>query len=126
MPPVPSALLQGASNFRDVGGYRNADGRRVRRSQVFRSDHLAGLTDEDRVRLQSLGIGHSLDFRGAAEYTATPYAIPGVQRVALTIEPTVITRMQALVAQGIVPTTEETVDRCPTYCRDWISNTSVK
>ena len=122
MTPEPTALLQGASNFRDVGGYRNADGRCVRRGQVFRSDHLAGLTPEDLARLASLGIGHSLDFRGAAEYTATPYAIPGVQRLALTIEPTVIARMQALVAQGIVPTTEETVAlMCETY-RDFVNH----
>ena len=121
MTPEPTALLQGASNFRDVGGYRNADGRCVRRGQVFRSDHLAGLTPEDLARLASLGIGHSLDFRGAAEYSATPYAIPGVQRLALTIEPTVIARMQALVVQGIVPTTEETVAlMCETY-RDFVN-----
>jgi protein-tyrosine phosphatase len=122
MTPVPSALLQGASNFRDVGGYRNADGRRVRRGQVFRSDHLAGLTDEDRVRLQSLGIAHSLDFRGAAECAATPYELAGVQRVALTIEPTVIARLQALVAQGIVPTTEETVDLMRETYRDFVNH----
>jgi protein-tyrosine phosphatase len=122
MTPVPTALLQGASNFRDVGGYRNADGRCVRRGQVFRSDHLAGLTNDDLVRLQSLGIGHSLDFRGAAEYTATPYAIPGVQRLALTIEPTVIARMQALVAQGIVPTTEETVALMQETYRDFVNH----
>lgn len=122
MTPVPTALLQGASNFRDVGGYSNADGRCVRRGQVFRSDHLAGLTPEDLARLASLGIGHSLDFRGAAEYSATPYAIPGVQRLALTIEPTVIARMQALVVQGIVPTTEETVAlMCETY-RDFVNH----
>jgi protein-tyrosine phosphatase len=72
--------------------------------------------------MASLGISHSLDFRGAAEYTATPYAIPGVQRLALTIEPTVIARMQALVAQGIVPTTEETVAlMCETY-RDFVNH----
>lgn len=122
MTPVPTALLQGASNFRDVGGYRNADGRRVRRGQVFRSDHLAGLTHEDRVRLQSLGILHSLDFRGAAECAATPYALAGVQRVALTIEPTVIARLQALVAQGVVPTTEETVDLMRETYRDFVNH----
>jgi protein-tyrosine phosphatase len=122
MTPVPTALLQGASNFRDVGGYRNADGRRVRRGQVFRSDHLAGLTDEDRVRLQALGIAHSLDFRGAAECEATPYALAGVQRVALTIEPTVIARLQALVAQGVVPTTEETVDLMRETYRDFVNH----
>ena len=122
MTPVPAALLQGASNFRDVGGYLNTQGRRVRRGQVFRSDHLAGLTPEDLVRLQSLGIGHSLDFRGMAEYTATPYAIAGVERVALTIEPTVIARMQALVAQGVVPTTEETVDLMRETYRDFVNH----
>ena len=122
MSDLPTALLQGASNFRDVGGYRNADGRRVRRGQVFRSDHLAGLTDEDRVRLQSLGIAHSLDFRGAAECAATPYALAGVQRVALTIEPTVIARLQALVAQGVVPTTEETVDLMRETYRDFVNH----
>ena len=122
MTPVPTALLQGASNFRDVGGYRNADGRRVRRGQVFRSDHLAGLTGEDVVRLQSLGIGHSLDFRGVNECAATPYTLPGVQRVALTIEPTVIARMQALVAQGVVPTAEETVDLMRETYRDFVNH----
>ncbi len=116
-----TAVLEGASNFRDVGGYRNANGQRVRRGRVFRSDHLAGLTTEDLVRLQALGIAHSLDFRGVAEYTATPYAIPGVQRVALTIEPTVIARMQALVAQGIVPSTEETVELMRETYRDFVN-----
>jgi protein-tyrosine phosphatase len=121
MTPTPDALLQGASNFRDIGGYRNTDGRQVRRGQVFRSDHLAGLTTDDVARLQSLGIAHSLDFRGVAEYTATPYAIPGVQRVALTIEPTVIARMRTLVAQGVVPTTEETVELMRETYRDFVN-----
>ncbi len=121
MSDLPIALLQGASNFRDIGGYNSADGRRVRRGQIFRSDHLAGLTSEDLARLASLGIGHSLDFRGAAECAATPYDIPGVQRVALTIEPTVIARMQALVAQGVVPTAEETVELMRETYRDFVN-----
>jgi protein-tyrosine phosphatase len=120
-PTIASSILQGASNFRDIGGYRNTDGRQVRRGQVFRSDHLAGLTTDDVARLQSLGIAHSLDFRGVAEYTATPYAIPGVQRVALTIEPTVIARMRTLVAQGVVPTTEETVELMRETYRDFVN-----
>jgi protein-tyrosine phosphatase len=45
-----------------------------------------------------------------------------VQRVALTIEPTVIARMQALVAQGIVPTTEETVDLMRETYRDFVNH----
>jgi protein-tyrosine phosphatase len=117
----PLTPLQGASNFRDVGGYPTAGGQRVKRGQVFRSDHLAGLTDADVARLQAMGVRHSLDFRGTAECTTTPYAIAGIERVPLTIEPTVIARMQALVAQGIVPTTEETVAlMCETY-RDFVN-----
>ena len=125
MTPLPTALLQGASNFRDVGGYCNFEGRRVRRGQVFRSDHLAGLTDQDLTRLKSLGIGHSLDFRGVNECATTPYEIAGVKRVALTIEPTVIARMQALVAQGVVPTTEETVDLMRETYRDFVNHNAV-
>ncbi len=122
MTPVISPLLQGASNFRDLGGYATPDGLRVRRGRVFRSDHLAGLNAADVAHLQALGVSHSLDFRGVAEFTTTPYDIPGVQRVALTIEPTVIARMQALVAQGIVPTTEETVELMRETYRDFVNH----
>ena len=122
MTPIPAPLMQGASNFRDLGGYRNADGRRVRRGQVFRSDHLAGLTALDHQQLQALGVRHSLDFRGRTEHSLTPYDIPGVQRVALPIEPTVIARMQALVAQGVVPSTEETVDLMRETYRDFVNH----
>ena len=121
MTPLTPPLLQGASNFRDLGGYLTANGQRVRRGQVFRSDHLAGLSTADVAQLQALGVGHSLDFRGVAEYTATPYDIPGVQRVALAIEPTVVARMQALVAQGIEPTTEETVELMRETYRDFVN-----
>jgi len=122
---MPSLLtpisLQGASNFRDVGGYETVDGRRVRRGHVFRSDHLAGLTDADVARLKALGVGHSLDFRGLSECAVTPYDIPGVRRVALAIEPTVVARIEALVAQGIVPTTEETVALMRETYRDFVN-----
>jgi protein-tyrosine phosphatase len=115
-------LMQGASNFRDVGGYLNADGQRVRRGYLFRSDHLAALTPDDLAQVERLGIGHSLDFRGTAESAATPYEIAGVQRLSLAIEPTVMARMQALATQGVVPTTEETVDMmCETY-RDFVNH----
>ncbi len=114
--------LQGASNFRDVGGYRTAEGLRIKRGRVFRSDHLASLTAEDLAQLQRIGLTHSLDFRGVAECETTPYAIPGVSRVAFNIEPSVIAKMQALVAQGIEPSTEDTVAlMCGTY-RDFVNN----
>ena len=121
--PAPlSTPLQGASNFRDVGGYRNAEGMRIKRGRVFRSDHLASLTANDLSQLQRIGLTHSLDFRGVAECETTPYAIPGVSRVALNIEPSVIAKMQALVAQGIEPTTEDTVELMRGTYRDFVNN----
>ena len=40
--------LPGCVNFRDLGGYPAAGGRRVRWGVVFRSDSLAALTESDR------------------------------------------------------------------------------
>jgi len=117
-----TVILQGASNFRDVGGYVTPSGQRVKRGRVFRSDHLAGLTLADLQQLQALGVTHSLDFRGAAECAATPYVIDGVQRVALTIEPSVIAKMQALVARGIEPSAEDTVELMRGTYRDFVNH----
>ena len=111
-----NGVLQGASNFRDLGGYTGAEGRRMRRGRVFRSDHLAGLTANDLAALQTLGLTHSIDFRGEAEAAALPYRIAGVSKLAMAIEPTVIRRLRALLAAGQVPSTEETVAlMCETY-----------
>ena len=119
--PDLSLPLQGASNFRDVGGYATQDGLRVRRGRVYRSDHLGQLTAEDVQRLLALGVRHSLDFRGVDEAAHKPYAIAGVQRVPLAIEPTVVARMQALVAQGIEPSTEDTVALMQQTYRDFVN-----
>ena len=114
--PPTSAVLSGASNFRDLGGHTGLDGRRVRTGLVFRSDHLAFLTPEDHRALQALQLTHSLDFRGVAERAALPSAIPGATAVSLAIEPTVVVRVQALLARGQVPTEAETVAlMCQTY-----------
>ena len=111
-----SLSLQGASNFRDLGGYALADGRRVRRGHVFRSDHLADLTPDDLALLQSLPLSHSIDFRGLAESDERPYRIAGVTRLALAIEPTVVRRLRALLSQGRIPSADETVVlMCDTY-----------
>ncbi|MDE8409516.1 tyrosine-protein phosphatase, partial [Klebsiella pneumoniae] len=39
--------LQGGRNFRDLGGYRTADGRHVKWGLLFRSGSMHGLTDSD-------------------------------------------------------------------------------
>lgn len=56
------SVLQGAFNFRDLGGLRTHDGRRVRTGRVFRSDTLQALTAED-VRL----LRDTLQLRGIVD-----------------------------------------------------------
>ena len=59
--------LAGPLNFRDLGGYPTADGRRVKWGRVFRSDSLHHLTDLDGGRLGELGVRTALDFRAHDE-----------------------------------------------------------
>ena len=92
--------LQGATNFRDLGGYAGLEGRPVRWRRLFRSDHLGGLTADDHASLAKLGLNWSFDFRGNSERAATPYQLPGVVQHSLAIEPTVVQRMEAMEAAG--------------------------
>jgi protein-tyrosine phosphatase len=64
--------LQGAFNFRDLGGIRTAEGKSVRWGQVFRSDTLTRLTDADYVRLNAIGIALVCDLRTREERKTDP------------------------------------------------------
>ena len=81
--------LAGVSNLRDLGGYRTADGRLVRRGLVFRSAALAGLTPADQAVVSGLRLRTICDFRGVAESGRAPTRLDGPRFVALPIEPTV-------------------------------------
>jgi protein-tyrosine phosphatase len=58
-------------NFRDLGGYRAAGGRTVRRRLLFRSDSLAKLEGEDLDRFLELGVRTVIDLRYPWEIEAT-------------------------------------------------------
>lgn len=94
--------LQGGSNFRDLGGYRAADGRTVRRNIVFRSAHLGGLTDADCAALGKLGVRTIVDLRGVNEAAETPHRIEGTgaRIVGAHIEPGVGEKIRGAVADG--------------------------
>jgi protein-tyrosine phosphatase len=64
--------LQGGLNFRDLGGYRTADGRRVRRGKLFRSGSLSKFTDEDCAYVAGLGLKTLIDLRTTDERTREP------------------------------------------------------
>jgi len=62
---VPSRILEfeGCTNFRDLGGYRTADGRTVAWRTLFRADGLNRLSDADVAGLGELGLTTVIDLR---------------------------------------------------------------
>ncbi|QJU59864.1 tyrosine-protein phosphatase [Sphingomonas sp. AP4-R1] len=64
--------LQGGQNFRDLGGYRTADGRTVRWGVLYRSGSMHFLTPADYAYLQKLGIRTVCDFRSTDERQSEP------------------------------------------------------
>lgn len=69
-------VLEGAHNFRDLGGYETSDGRSVRWGLLYRSDALADLTDADVAKVGELGIRLVCDFRGPSEKAEAPDRLP--------------------------------------------------
>jgi protein-tyrosine phosphatase len=74
--------LEGSVNFRDLGGWRTGDGRRVRTGRLFRSDSLHHLTAADVARLRDgLSLRTLIDLRASHEIAAEgrgPLAAPPV------------------------------------------------
>lgn len=59
--------LEGAVNFRDLGGYATVDGQRTRWRVLFRADGLGELTDADLEVLRQLRIRTVIDLRTGHE-----------------------------------------------------------
>ena len=112
--------LNGASNFRDLGGYVGHMGRPVKWRKIFRSDHLANLSPDDLKQIQSLGVKRSFDFRGVQESQAQAYDWPDIQRHGLSIEPTVVQRLQAQHLTGKPLTSADALDAMQTTYRDFV------
>src|SRR3954453_6099989 len=69
--------LEGALNWRDLGGYRTADGRVTKWDRVYRSDGLDQLTDADLDVVAELGIKLVFDFRVDREVDEFPSRLVG-------------------------------------------------
>lgn len=78
-------VLDGSPNFRDIGGYVGAGGRRVRWGRVYRSGSLARLTVADLDAVASLGIGSVFDLRAETEARSAPDPDLGARRVHLPV-----------------------------------------
>jgi protein-tyrosine phosphatase len=87
--------LEGASNFRDLGGYPTGDGRKLRWRQIFRSNHLGHLTEGDVRVVRGLGVRSAFDFRGVEERTSAACVVEEIAVHSLPIEPTVVAALRA-------------------------------
>ncbi|KWV55536.1 protein tyrosine phosphatase [Bradyrhizobium macuxiense] len=94
--PARHLNLAGASNFRDLGGYQTRDGRRVRWRQIFRSNHLAHLTEQDVTVVRGLGVKSAFDFRGIVERAEALCGMADVTVHSLPVEPTVVAALRAI------------------------------
>ena len=70
--------FEGARNFRDLGGYPAADGRRTRWGLVYRSGSLHNLTEADLAAFGRLGVRGVFDLRGGTERDLQPNPVPSV------------------------------------------------
>lgn len=64
--------LDGVANFREIGGYKTADGHQLKRNVLFRSGELSGATSKDQEILKSLHIRYEIDLRTDTERKESP------------------------------------------------------
>lgn len=64
--------LEQGSNFRDAGGYKGADGKRVAWGKIFRSGAMPLLTEPDYAALEKLKITTIVDLRSTDERMIAP------------------------------------------------------
>ncbi len=80
--PYRKLAMDGAENFRDLGGYQTRDGKTVKWGVLYRSDSLADLSERDLAFLQRLKVKQIVDFRTPFEKAEDPDRIPaGIQYV---------------------------------------------
>jgi protein-tyrosine phosphatase len=73
--------VEGAHNFRDIGGYRTRDGLQVRSGLLFRSDTLSRFRVRDWRALEECGVRTIVDFREPYERDNQPYQHPAFATV---------------------------------------------
>jgi protein-tyrosine phosphatase len=70
--PNREVALEGAVNFRDLGGYTTTEYRRMVSRRIYRAGDLSKLTDADMEELKRRKIYTVVDFRGEDEAAAAP------------------------------------------------------
>ncbi len=124
--PDRSLKLTGASNFRDLGGYRGHGGRALKWRKIFRSDHLGELNAADIDTLHALNLTRVCDFRGVNERVAHPCALPGPAVHALSIEPTVVQAIQEFVLRNQTMVAADAVRMMQDTYRAFVTDNSAR
>jgi len=108
--PARHFNLAGASNFRDLGGYRGRDDRAVRWRQIFRSNHLGHLTEADVDVLRGLRLKSAFDLRGTEERATAICALEEIAVHSLPVEPTVVAMLRTRRDAGAALSPEDALD----------------
>ena len=69
---IDATQLEGVQNFRDIGGYKTADGHTIRYNMLYRSATLHEMTLSDNKKLTPLKIRYEIDLRTEAERSQAP------------------------------------------------------
>ncbi|PXW43904.1 protein-tyrosine phosphatase [Klebsiella oxytoca] len=64
--------VSGINNFRDMGGYIGAEGKRVKWGMFYRSNHLHNLHPQARAYLECLHVKTIIDYRSTNEIAKSP------------------------------------------------------
>ncbi|MDR1865516.1 MAG: tyrosine-protein phosphatase [Bacteroidales bacterium] len=76
--------LEGAINFRDIGGYETTASRRIALGRIYRSADISQLTDNDMAELKRRKIYTVVDFRSEEEAANAPdKLLPGADYLSL-------------------------------------------
>lgn len=68
--------VAGGYNFRDIGGYTAADGRKIKWGKAFRTANMASLSSEDLGYLTQRQVDTIIDFRTPVEVKNDPDRVP--------------------------------------------------
>ena len=79
-------ILSSQMNFRDLGGIKTKDGRKVKPGVLFRSGDFFNLSADDIGKLETLNLGVIIDFRAQREIDARPDKIIGTLKETIHID----------------------------------------
>jgi protein-tyrosine phosphatase len=80
------AYLKSVLNFRDAGGIKTTDGKRIREKMIFRSAHPDKISKEDIIKLNELNIRTIIDLRADYERGRKKKKHDGIETVSLLLD----------------------------------------